>query len=221
MENIDKNGDITMQEILEICTDFLLNPEEQEVAEKFDDLRARLVIRPYLSLEQKEIVLSKTIEDIVAFDTEAFHFAVGLELSLTFNCLMAYVTNLDYDMPSFYKIPQFYDTIWVSGLGEYIVQYCEKDYEHLKDMVYQMLSFTNLKMLLSEISDISGDSINKLTQEFKSYKMNMNPDLIKNLADITRANDSLLHDIKDNIIEGAWKKVHEVQEAEKEKEVSD
>ena len=105
--------------------EFMMNPDKKENIEAFEEIKKAIVIRPFLSLDQKEYVIQKTIYAI-AVDEDATEsiFVSGLEISLTFNALLAYVVNIDYDIPDFYKTSDYYDVFWGSGLADYILQFC-------------------------------------------------------------------------------------------------
>ena len=130
---------------------------------------------------------------------------------MTFNGLFAYIVNIDYNIEDQLKDEIYYDVFWASGVADYILSFCEKDYERLRDMIRMMISFENLKELLEEISKYTPESIDKLTESFKSFTLKANSDVIRNLADIARNNDPILTGVKENIIEGAWKHIDNMQ----------
>lgn len=212
MENID------ILDLFDALSIFVSDPSNKEAVEKVEDFKQKLVIRNFLPLAQKEAVVLKTLYDIKAVDTEAQHFVSALEVSLTFNALMAYVVNIDYDIEQTLKDEIFYDVFWVSGLGDYILGFCEKDFNRVKDMVQTMVSFENLKELLEEISKMTPDSIDRFTSAFKNFSLESNSEIIRNLADIARHQDPLLTKVKDSVVEGAWR---EIDKAQREKEEKD
>ena len=212
MENID------ILDLFDALSIFVSDPSNKEAMGKVEDFKQKLIIRNFLPLAQKEAVVLKTLYDIKAVDTEAQHFVSALEVSLTFNALMAYVVNIDYDIEQTLKDEIFYDVFWVSGLGDYILGFCEKDFNRVKDMVQTMVSFENLKELLEEISKMTPDSIDRFTSAFKNFSLESNSEIIRNLADIARHQDPLLTKVKDSVVEGAWR---EIDKAQKEKEEKD
>ena len=192
--------------------EFMMNPDKKENVEAFEEIKKVIVIRPFLSLEQKEYVIQKTIYDI-AVDEDATEsiFVSGLEISLTFNALMAYVVNIDYDIPDFYKTSDYYDVFWGSGLADYILQFCERDYNHLKEMILQAFSFSNLKVLLQTVSEMNPDSVKELTESFKSFTTTTSPATIKAIADIEAGRDPLLTSIKETIEGSAYETADKIQ----------
>lgn len=202
---------ISILDLFEVLGDFVADPADEEVAQKVSDYKSKLVIRNFLPMKQKEAAMLKTLYDIQVVDVESHHFSAAMEISLTFNALLAYVVNIDYDIQEALKDEIFYDVFWVSGLGDYILGFCEKDYNRLRNMVERMVSFENLKELLEEISKMAPDSIDRLTDMFKSFSLKDNSELIRNLADIARHQDPLLTKVKDSVVEGAWKEIDKAQ----------
>ena len=212
MENVD------MFDFFEAISDFIMDPLNEEYNKRLEDFKSKLVIRSFLPLAQKEAVMLKTLYDINSMDTESQHFCSALEVSMTFNGLFAYVVNIDYNIEDQLKDEIYYDIFWASGVADYILSFCEKDYERLRDMIRMMISFENLKELLEEISKYTPESIDKLTESFKSFTLKANSDVIRNLADIARNNDPILTGVKENIIEGAWKHIDNMQKKQEAEE---
>ena len=209
---------ISILDLFEVLGDFVADPADEEAAQKVSDYKSKLVIRNFLPMKQKEAAMLKTLYDIQAVDVESHHFSAAMEISLTFNALLAYVVNIDYDIQEALKDEIFYDVFWVSGLGDYILGFCEKDYNRLRDMVERMISFENLKELLEEISKMTPESVDRLTDMFKSFSLKDNSELIRNLADIARHHDPLLTKVKDSVVEGAWNEINKAQEKAKAEE---
>lgn len=214
----DKIEKMDAFDLLEAASDYIMDPTDKEAEQAFSDMKAKLIIRNFLPLEQKEYASLKTLYDINALDLESQHFASALEVSLTFNALFAYIANVDYNVIDFLKDDTFYDIFWMSGLGDYILQFCEKDYERLKNMVMSMVSFENIKALLAEISDMNPDSIERLTESFNSFVVNTKPETLKAMADIMKQNDPTYNRVVDTIEENAVKAAMARQEREEKEE---
>ena len=212
MENID------IFDLFDAITEFLSEPSNEAYSKRLEDIKSKLVIRRFLPLEQKETVMLKTLYDINSLDTESFHFMSALEVSLTFNALMAYVVNIDYNIVDELKDAIYYDVFWASGVGDYILEFCEPDYSRVRQMVTTMISFENFKELLEELARLTPDSVMQLTNEFKAFKLDSNRELIKNLADIARNNDPLLTKVKDGIVDGAWNEIQKAQDKREKEE---
>ena len=116
---------IDLTEMFMDCAEFMVAPNNPEKIEKIEKLKKSLIIRPFVPMEQKKDVIVKTLYDINVKDENGESFIEGLEISLTFNALMAYIVNVDYDIPDFYKQTEFYDVFWGSGVADYVLRFCE------------------------------------------------------------------------------------------------
>ena len=144
---------IDILDLFDALSDYVSDPTNKEAADKVADFKSKMVIRNFLPLAQKEAVMLKTLYDIRAVDTEAQHFVSALEVSLTFNGLMAYVVNIDYDIQQTLKDEIFYDVFWVSGMGDYILSFCEKDYNRVKDMVTNVYDYKDVQQAFEDAID--------------------------------------------------------------------
>jgi hypothetical protein len=124
--------------------------------------------------------------------------ADALELSLTFNGLLAY-TNINPDIVNNYKNEIMYDILWMSGFCDFILERCQRDFERLEKQVYSMISFDNLRLLLDSLAQLDVGNIEELTREFKEFTFKANPETIKDLAEISRFNDPFVKDFKEGM----------------------
>ena len=139
--SIEEEEKVDILDLLDAAAEFLSNPTDEQTYSRFNQMKANLVIRTFLPIEQKRTVMLKTLYDLNVNDMGGENVAVALEISLTFNGLFAYVVHVDYDISDVLKDEAFYDVFWVSGLGDYILGFCEKDFNRLKNMVTSMVSF--------------------------------------------------------------------------------
>ncbi len=194
---------IDIVKVLETCADFLTEPTNKEYESAFNELKSNIVIRQYLSVSEKEMVLQKTILDIKQSDESPFSYVINTEISLTFNALLAY-TNIDSEILDAAKDPQFYDLLWQSGLCDYILQYCQRDYDRLCDMVFHMLSYENLFVLVDELKGLNSEDIARLTDEFKMFRLETKPESLIALGNIAASSDPLLTTIKASVESAAY-----------------
>lgn len=210
---------IDLTEMFMDCAEFMVAPNNPEKIEKVEKLKKSLIIRPFVPMEQKKDVIVKTLYDINVKDESGESFIEGLEISLTFNALMAYIVNVDYDIPDFYKQTEFYDVFWGSGVADYVLRFCEQDFNRLKDMVYQAWSFSNLQVLVETVSQMDFESVQELTNSFKNFTLETSPETIKAIADIEAGRDPRItlmrKNIEDIAYDVAMKKVEKVGKSEK------
>ncbi len=204
---------INLADMFMDLTEFMVEPDKKENVEKIEQYKKDLVIRPFLFSEQKDYVVDKTLYDITVEEGDAVSFSGGLEISLTFNALLAYVVNIDYDIPDIYKMPAFYDVLWGSGIGDYILQFCEKDYERVRRRVEQAFSYYNLKELLDIVSRMDTTSVSGLTEAFKNFTTAGSTEFIKTLADFEAYKDPRLVQIKEGVDNAAYEAAKAVGKA--------
>lgn len=215
---MDENNEMityTIGEILAICANMLTEPENEEYTKAYDEMLKNLVIRAYMPIEQKELVLRKALIDIRTIDDESYHFTTGLEIAKLFDILFAYVVNLDNNIESLWKDYEFYDILWVAGVPDYILQFAGADYARCEKMMDSTLSFDNIKQLLQEIKDTSPEEIVKLTQAFDRFALNTNPDVLKALGNMMANEDPLVNEIKNGVMDAAYQAAQNADKSNK------
>lgn len=215
---MDENNEMityTIGEILAICANMLTEPENEEYTKAYDEMLKNLVIRAYMPIEQKELVLRKALIDIRTIDDESYHFTTGLEIAKLFDILLAYVVNLDNNIESLWKDYEFYDILWVAGVPDYILQFAGADYARCEKMMDSTLSFDNIKQLLQEIKDTSPEEIAKLTQAFDRFALNTNPDVLKALGNMMANEDPLVNEIKNGVMDAAYQAAQNADKSNK------
>lgn len=209
----EENKTYQIYEVLAAAAEWLNDPESEEKNKVLEDIKTALVIRDYMPLEQKEIVMRKALIDMRS-DEEVMPYTASIlyEIALVFDCLLAYVVNLDPNIDNVYKDASFYDLLYMSGVIDYILSFCGKDYEFLRKMADRMISFDNLKELSKNIEIASPEYINALTEEFKRFRTDTNPEMLKHLGEIMAGNDPLLNNIKKNVENVAFEAAQQIGE---------
>ncbi len=188
-----------LQEILDICNAFTKNPEDEATVKAYNDMLQGLVIRAYLPMQEKVVALVRMIIDSDKdIDVPETFFTAGLEIACCFDGLLSYV-NIDPEVNIDIKNYENYDLIYQSGLADYILEYCGKDYDRLVRMMERTLSYQNLSELVQSMREMDTGSLRELTNTIRGMKDEIDPEVIKNLADIMRLNDPALNDLKDSI----------------------
>lgn len=205
-----------IHEVLAAAAEWAQNPENADAAEVLENIKNSLVIKDYMPLKQKELCLNKMLMDIYVEKDSVDSFSIGTEISMLFDCLLGYVVNLNQDIDTLFKDTEFYDLLYISGIVDYILGFCQTDYNRLEKMVEKMISYDNLKDLMETIDMASPDTVKELTEEFKRFRTDTKPDMLKHLGDIMAANDPLLTRTKKTMEDGAFnaiKKAEEIEEA--------
>lgn len=193
-----------LQEILKVCEDFVSSPEDKEILESYNKMLQELTIKTYMPMQEKVIALVRmTIDSDKDRDIDESFFTAGVELAACFDGLLSYITNLEQEVNLEIKNYENYDLIYQSGLADYILQYCEKDYQRLIKMFERTFSYMNLNELISSMESMDTGSLKALTTTIKGLKDEIDPKIISDLADIMRYNDPNFVAIKENIVDGA------------------
>lgn len=192
---------IDIIDVLEICNDFLGNPNEENI-KKFKDMQTNLTIKPYLTIDQKENIIKRILVDVKTNESDGLSFANEIELSMVLYGVLAY-TNINPDSVPYVRSEEVYDTLIFSGIVDYILGFCDKDYKRLESMLSKVVSWDNMLNLVSAINQLEVGNIEELTEEFKNFTLNTDKQYIRDLADIMRSNDKLLNNIKDNMLDSA------------------
>nr|DAH11500.1 MAG TPA: hypothetical protein [Caudoviricetes sp.] len=204
-----------LKEILNVCDAFVKNPEDEATVKAYNNMLKGLVIRAYLPMQEKVIALVRMIMDSDKdIDVPETFFTAGLEIACCFDGLLSYV-NIDPEVNLEIKNYENYDLIYQSGLADYILEYCGKDYERLVRMMERTLSYQNLTELIQSIREINVGGLSEAAEKIRGMKDEIDPEVIKNIADIARMNDPALNNLKDTINNEAVDKAFEKKTEEK------
>ena len=204
-----------LKEILNICDAFVKNPEDEATVKAYNDMLKGLIIRAYLPMQEKVIALVRMIMDSDKdIDVPETFFTAGLEIACCFDGLLSYV-NIDPEVNLEIKNYENYDLIYQSGLADYILEYCGKDYDRLVRMMERTLSYQNLMELVQSIKEVDVGSLSEVTEKIRGMKDEIDPEVIKNIADIARMNNPALNNLKDTIDNEAVDKAFDEKTDEK------
>ena len=200
MESLTKRRvKMNLQEILNICAAFVKNPEDEATVKAYNDMLQSLVIRAYLPMQDKVVALVRMIIDSDKdIDVPETFFTAGLEIACCFDGLLSYV-NIEPEVNIEIKNYENYDLIYQSGLADYILEFCGKDYDRLVRMMERTLSYQNLMELVQSIKEVDIGSLSEITEKIRGMKDEIDPEVIKNIADIARMNNPALNNLKDTI----------------------
>ena len=196
-----------LYEILSVASEWAENPEDKDAQAALSNILNSLVVRDYMPLKLKENCLKRALIDIKSNEFSGSVLASQYEISIFFNCLLPYIVNLNIEIDGLFKDYEFYDLLHICGLTEYILSFCKKDYEVLVHMAERMISFENMKDLSTIIDKASPDAINQLIDEFKKFKTDTSPEMLKTYGDILASGDPMFKRAKDAIETGAYNAV--------------
>lgn len=188
---------MTVKEVLKVCADFISAPEDKEKVATYDDMCQKLTVRSYLTMQEKVIALVRIVIDSDKdYDVPASFFTAGVEMACLFDGLISY-TNLEQDLSIEEKNYENYDLLYQSGFADYVLGFCQKDYDRLVCMMERTVSFENLMELTSSIKEMDVGALENLTNELRNCKKDLDPEILRDMADILRYNDSNLSRLKE------------------------
>lgn len=188
---------MTVKEVLKVCADFISAPEDKEKIAAYDKMCQGLTVRSYLTMQEKVIALVRIVIDSDKdYDVPASFFTAGVEMACLFDGLISY-TNLEQDLSIDEKNYENYDLLYQSGFADYVLGFCQKDYDRLVRMMERTFSFENLMELTNSIKEMDVGALDNLTNELRNCKKDLNPEILRDMADILRYNDSNLSKLKE------------------------
>ena len=206
---------MNLEEVLNICDLFIKNPQEQKVVEKYNEMLKNMTIRAYLPIQEKVVALIRMmIDSDKDIDVPEAFFTTNLEIACCFDGLLSY-TNINQSINIECKNYENYDLIYQSGLADYILEFCGKDYDRLVRMMERTLSYQNLMELVQSIREVDIGGLSEVTEKIRKIKDEVDPEVIKNIADIARMNDPAFNNLKDTIDNEAVDKAFEKKTEEK------
>lgn len=192
-----------LKEILVVCDSFIKAPEDETALKAYNDMLQGLTIRTYLPMQEKVIALVRMIIDgDKDLDVPASMFTASLEIACLFDGLLSYV-NIEPEVDTEIKNYENYDLLYQSGFADYVLGFCEKDYERLVRMMERTFSFQNLTELTDSMRELDTGKLVELKGAIQDAIKSADPEMVKNLADIMRSNDPNLERLKRRIDENA------------------
>ena len=200
---------MTVKEVLKVCADFISAPEDTEKVAAYNDMCQNLVIKSYMPMQEKVITIVRIVLDSDKdYDMPATFFMAGVEIASLFDGLMSY-TNLEQNLTIDDKNYENYDLLYQSGFADYILQFCQRDYDRLVHMIERTMSFENLNELTSSMREMNVGALEGLTNELRNCKKDLDPEVLRNMADILRYNDPNLGRLKEVLETDAYDKAED------------
>ena len=191
---------ITLEEIVKFLEKYL---KKETSNEAFDLFIQKLNIKSYLPLERKSQILISIIMNVVYTEGFVSELAtIDLELRKLFRCLLAY-TDMDMNSVDAYPIDfSTYDIFIESGLYDYILSICEKDYKRLEALLTQALSFESVMQVSMNMAQMNPEQMALDMKEAKKFMDGFSSQDLEHLANIATLTDPLVHDIAKMIRDG-------------------
>ena len=157
-------------------------------------------------MQEKVIAIVRIVLDSDKdYEMPATFFMAGVEIASLFDGLISY-TNLEQNLTIDDKNYENYDLLYQSGFADYILQFCQRDYDRLVHMIERTMSFENLNELTSSMREMNVGALEGLTNELRNCKKDLDPEVLRNMADILRYNDPNLGRLKEVLETDAYDK---------------
>lgn len=171
--------------------------------EDFDKFLETIEIVKYLPLDKKRDILFLFLMDIkyLTSGDEACDDEIQIEINSLFNILLAY-TNINTGGYTKLFTKENYDTIYMSGLADYILDFCERDYNKSIDMFRDSLRIDDMLSVKVFMEELEGKNIAKNLKSMKKMIEEMSANgVIDKVNDIAMFNDSIVNNIKQQLLD--------------------
>lgn len=169
----------------------------------------KISVKPYIpTMDKLRVMMQVTqnaeysIVDTLEIKTLEFY------KSLFFDALLEY-TNIDNTNEKLHTFVN-YDLLYPI-LSSFILQYCEKDYNMLVQMIKDTINFYNIKETNESLKDISVDALEKNNKANKKLvdSLTNDKDMVKDLKDIMIFNDPTTQKVVEAIKKQSLEKANE------------
>lgn len=187
---------VSLEEVIETCKNFttgVITPEE------LTTWSAKISIKSYISLYDKMALLFAIVFTESYLNTESTELRVmEFENKKFWNVLLAY-TNIDVSNKELCNFDNY--DLCFPIMADWILGYCEKDYNRLIQMVNDNINLMNVIKLSEAMESIDNTQITENTNKINELLTSIqdNKDLANDLATIVKFNDPKTTRIIDTI----------------------
>lgn len=165
---MEDNEKIRLSAFVVAATDFNADPSDAN-AQRVQSLMEGIQVREYIPLKEKELITAGVIRALSP-DFDAVGTAGFLEILKIQSGLLAYCVNLENDVGTISHSFALYDLYHRTGLVDYIVSKCEKDYGRLCHMIDEALNFSNIYRLIESAQLFDDESYGEWTELLAKVK---------------------------------------------------
>lgn len=174
----DEDGNYLLSGILMLCSKFYYY-KHQEYADKIQDVKNDLQIRKYLPLEDKANLIMPIIDQAKIVDQSEVMMTMNIEIGkIIIGLLEGYCINLVNDLNITSLQLDFIDLLYQADIIDYVLSFCEKDYNRLCHLIDECLNFTHIVSLLGAFNVLDEKNINNFNSIIKDLDTKMTPDRV-------------------------------------------
>lgn len=161
-----------------------------EQAEDFDKIFPQILVKDYLPMAQKELLISQIIW--YTFDKQPdetyIDYMTNFEICLILYGLLGY-TTIENDLQMAALSSAIVDILYECGFVDKILNFCKKDYERLCTMADRAVNFRTGLELINSIATFDPQQLQELAQELKNTLGGLTPETVRGLVKIAQIND--------------------------------
>lgn len=196
-ETNSKTQEILLESLVKTAVNYV---QGKVTAEELDELGKKLTIRSYMPILDKLRYMMTIVFRMNADDNENEEVKIVVrEKELFFEVLLGGYAMVNVNNSEL-RTYETYDLLYPI-FAPYILQYCEKDYNKLVEMLHESLNIYNLKDFVSALDGIDYQTLQKAAEESEKYaKMLMESEkLIADLKDLYGMSHPAVKELNDAI----------------------
>lgn len=217
LELQDKDGNFLLSGILNLCAEFYYN-NDKESYNKIQEIKKQLQIKPYLSLADKGKLVVPILAQAKIVDENEVIMAIHIEVGkVIIGLLDGYCVNLINDLDLTSLQLNIVDLLYQTDLIDYILKFCEKDYNRLCDLVDRSLNFSHIFNILNAFDLLDPKNMDEFNKNIEAINTKITPENVEFLKALLKKGnkdfDHMLDDITtatvDNVLHGDKKEKNE------------
>ena len=161
-----------------------------EQVEEFDKIFPQILVKDYLPMAQKELLVSQIIW--YTFDRQAeetcVDCAANFEICLILYGLLGY-TTIENDLQMAALSASIVDILFECGFVDKILSFCKQDYERLCLMADRAVNFKSGLDLLASLESFNPEVIRNTTESLKGTLSGLTPEALQGMVKIAQMND--------------------------------
>lgn len=207
---------LKLSDYLLLCTKLDENPDDEGM-NQIQDFLSKLVIREYIPLKEKELILMEIL-NLLNKDFDAPGVAGFIEIGKTVRVLLSYCINLEVDI-SYLTVGYFLvDAIHKYGLYSAILTRCKDDCNRLFNMVDNAINVSNIYRLLETASLFNSEEYDKWLESMSTLKDTLDSESLQNILSVMKVDAQTTgEDIVTQLKKAALESVQKDFKAEAEK----
>lgn len=161
-----------------------------EQVEEFDKIFPQILVKDYLPMKQKEMVISQIVW--YTFDKQPDETYIdcmsNFEICLILYGLLSY-TTIENDLQMAALSASIVDILYECGFVDKILSFCKKDYERFCLMAERAVNFKSGLDLLVSLESFNPEVIRNTAESLKGTLSGLTPEALRGMVKIAQMND--------------------------------